>query len=142
MPASLKSYNSYLEDRPDEEEDASHDRDPISRLRQEEEYESDHSRTPTSPKSSPLVGRRSRSARTLDERSSLLGNADAWRTYNSTSIPATPRFSQFGRQNSGLASLRMPRNHSRTGSVNQRFSQRLVSALTEGANNDRKFHHI
>jgi hypothetical protein len=143
MPGSLQSYRSFdgdrapgMDDRREEQQlEHEHERDPIARLRHDEEDETDHNRTPTSPKSSPFF-RRSKSARTLDERSSLLGNPDTWRNYNASSIPDTPRHGPITRQGSHIASVRLARNHSRTGSVNQRFSQRLVNALTAARTNN------
>ena len=94
---------------------------------------------------SPTASKRPKSARTsdldlrsripsrgntVDERSSLLGNNHGPnRPYTSvpSSIPGTPR-PWFSRHQSGTASVRVPRNLTRSASLG--FSQRLVNALS------------
>lgn len=144
MTGSLKSYRSFEyrdihaagteEDHEDGQLDGEN-----SGSHREEDNESDDNRTPTSSRPSPFLTRRSYSTRTVNERSSLLGNGDRSRRYESrTSTPGTPRYTWLGRQNSGMASVRMARpNHSRTGSFGQQgFSQRLVNALTAERTNN------
>ena len=84
---------------------------------------------------SPFPSRRLRSARTTDERASLLDNADHYRTYQSRNI-STPGTPGLGRQHSFTASIRLPRNHSRKNSVGHGFSTRLVNALIRERSNN------
>ena len=77
-----------------------------------------------------LRSRRPSRVNILDERSSLLGHTHGPnRPYTSvpSSVPGTPR-PRFPREQSGAASVRVPRNLNRSGSST--FSQRLVNALS------------
>lgn len=129
MPASLQSYRSF------EHGDGQYEgHDDDNHNNNDEDYSS--SRPPTAP-TSPTF-RRSRSYRTADERSSLLENPDHRRLYLSrtSSIPGTPRtLAALGRQVSYGGSIRINRNHSRSGSLGQGFQARLVGALDRSRNN-------
>jgi hypothetical protein len=131
MPGSLQSYRSFdhsiagADGQAESHEDDNEYRD--------EDYSSNRpTRSPPSP-----TFHRSRSYRAVDEMSSLLENPDHRRTYHSrrSSIPGTPRtLAALGRQNSHAGSMRIAKNHSRSGSLGLGFSQRLVSALDRSRN--------
>lgn len=92
--------------------------------------------TPTSP---TIAFHRQRPNSDLDlsrhgatEQTGLLANAHNHHSYSSVpaTTPGTPRARPFGaRHNSQLFTSNARRHHSRTGSFNQSFSHRLVSAL-------------
>lgn len=128
MPGSLQSYRSFEYGDGQAE---SHDGDVESR-----DEDNSSSRPPRSPPSPTF--RRSRSYRTVDEMSSLLENPDHRRTYQSrrSSIPGTPRtLAALERQTGHGSSMRIHKNHSRTGSLNIGFQSRLVGALDRSRHN-------
>lgn len=129
MPGSVQSYRSFEYGDGQQE---SHDDDHES-TRDEDHSSSRPPRSPNSP-----TFRRSRSYRTVDERSSLLENPDHRRTYQSrrSSIPVTPRtIYALERQTSHGGGMRTNKNHSRSGSLGQGFQARLVGALDRSRNN-------
>lgn len=117
MPGSLQSYRSF------EHGDGQHEG---------HDDDNDYEDIPSSrPPRSPIF-RRSQSYRTVDERSSLLENPDHRRTYQSrrSSRPGTPRtVAGHG------GSMRIHKNHSRSGSQGLGFQSRLVGALDRSRNN-------
>ncbi|KAF1972353.1 chloride channel protein 3 [Bimuria novae-zelandiae CBS 107.79] len=125
MPKSMISYHSVDD----------HDDVGDSYLEQQERNDTISSTTPTSPTATFRQLRPNRASdndlthHNVNERSSLLGNPYHSRSYASVpgTTPGTPR--PYGaRQHSQLnTSTRM--RHSRRGSANQNFSQRLVNAL-------------
>lgn len=105
-------------------------------LERQERSDTISSTTPTSPTATFRPLRPNRASdndlthHNVTERSSLLGNTHNSRSYASVpaTVPGTPR--PYGvRHNSQLLTNTRMRHHSRQGSFNHNFSQRLVDAL-------------